>query len=460
MHCRSIIGFVASLLSILTANPVLAGEPALTTELVTDGLDNPLELTHAPGDASRLFVLERGGYVRIVKDGTLLPTPFLDIHTQVDTFNERGLLGIAFHPQYATNGYFYVRYNNLNTKTVVARYSVSSNPDLANSSSAQTVLTVTNTQGNHNGGSIEFGLDGYLYVTVGDNADSSDAQLLTNGEYHGKILRVDVNGDDFPGDPNRNYKIPPRNPFVGVTGEDEIWAYGLRNPFRASIDRETGDYWIGDVGEGSWEEIDFQPAGVGGRNYGWGCMEGFHCGFGTGCTCNAGNLTLPILEYDHGQGCAVTGGRVYRGCAIPELQGTYFFADFCSGNIWSLRYQNGIITDFVERHAELDPANATIDSIVAFGEDAFGELYICDLGGEVFKIVPAEPPADFNGNGVPDSCETSGPGDVNSDGSVNIDDLLAVIASWGPCGPPCLADLNLNGVVDIDDLLQVIGNWS
>lgn len=436
-----------------------AGEQALTTELVAGNLSSPIEVTHAPGDFHRVFVLERAGYVRIIKDGVLLPTPFLDIHTLVDTASERGLLGIAFHPNYAANGYFYVRYNNQSTQTVIARYSVTGNPDHANPNSAQTVLAITNSAGNHNGGSIEFSpVDGYLYITVGDNAASLNGQDLT-GELHGKILRIDVNGDAFPADPNRNYAVPPTNPFAGVTGDDEVWAYGLRNPFRAGFDRATGDYWIADVGDGSWEEIDVQPSGSGGRNYGWPCMEGMHCGPGGGCTCGAASLTLPIHEYSHGQGCAVVGGRVYRGCAIPDLQGTYFFADFCSPHIWSLRYENGQVTQLMDRYSELEPPQDSIQSVAAFGEDAYGEIYVCDLGGQVFKIVPAAAPPDADGDGVPDSCEQTNPGDITGNGLVDIDDLFAVLNSWGPCGG-CGADVTGNGTVDIDDLFVVINHWS
>ena len=439
------------------------GEPDLATELVAGNLSGALYLTHAPGDYNRLFVVVRSGRIRIIEDGQTLTAPFLDIASQVNTSGERGMLGMAFHPDYQSNGLVYVRYNNSSGATVITRYQVSSsNPDVLNTASAQTVISSSNVNANHNGGWIEFGNDGMLYVSVGDDDDFDNAQDIT-GNLHGKILRLDVNGDDFPADSNRNYRIPPGNPFVGVSGDDEIWAYGLRNPFRCSIDQETGDLWIGDVGELEWEEVDFQPAGLAGVNYGWDCREGAHCVPSQTCVCTDPDLVDPIFEYSHGEGCAITGGRVYRGCAIPDLQGTYFVGDFCSANIWSFRFDGKSTTDLQQRHVQLDPPGSlSIDQIVGFGEDAYGELYICDLGGEIYKIVPASPPPDSNGNGIPDACEGGSPpaGDINQDGSVDTDDLLAVINSWGPCAPPCAADTNQSGAVDTDDLLVVINGWN
>jgi hypothetical protein len=242
---------------------------------------------------------------------------------------------------------------------------------------------------------MDFGPDGYLYIATGDGGDRFDpdnnAQDITDNLL-GKILRIDVNGDDFPADPNRNYAIPPDNPFVDAEGDDEIWAYGLRNPWRNSFDSETGDLYIADVGQFVIEEINVQPAdSAGGENYGWDCMEGSSCTAEATCTCNDDSLTGPVHVYNHNSGrCSISGGFVYRGCAIPDLTGTYFFADYCSAQIFSLRYENGAVSDLRERTAELAPGGGlSIDGISSFGRDSDGEIYICDIfGGEVFKIVP------------------------------------------------------------------------
>ncbi len=414
------------------------GDAALTTDTVATGLSRPLYVTHVPGDFGRVFVVEQRvgtgttARIRIVTlpDHALLPTPFLTV-SGVSTGDEQGLLGLAFHPDYASNGYFYINYTDSGGTTRIVRYTVSGDPDVADSGSATAVLSIAQPFSNHNGGWMGFGPDGYLYISTGDGGSANDpgnrAQDITS-QLLGKMLRLDVNGDDFPDDPNKNYSNPADNPFVGETGDDEIWAYGLRNPWRPAFDRATGDLFIADVGQGTWEEINFQPAAsTGGENYGWRCMEGNHCTGLTGCTCDVdcGNqlLVCPIYEYNHnsdGFSCSVTGGYVYRGCAIPDLVGTYFFADYCSDRIKSFRY-DGTISAFTDRTAELDPpGGTTITSITSFGEDAFGELYICDRGGEVFKIVPVDPQGpDCNGNGRNDACDirSGSSTDCNNDGT-------------------------------------------
>ncbi|MFQ5411704.1 MAG: PQQ-dependent sugar dehydrogenase, partial [Phycisphaerae bacterium] len=271
----------------------------------------------------------------------------------------------------------------------------------------------------------------------------------------GKMLRIDVNGDDFPGDPNRNYVIPPDNPFVGISGDDEIWAYGLRNPWRSAFDAANGNLWIADVGQNAWEEVDFQVANApgsmpgdpgyqGGINYGWRCREGAH-NFNFAAFCAALTLIDPIHEYSHGAGCSITGGEVYRGCSAPNLGGTYFFADFCSNSIWSMRFNGLAVTNFTDRTLELIPDIGSIGSISSFGTDVYGELYICDLGGEVFKVQTVAPvfdAADVDGsrmvdiddattlanvlleNGVFDVC-TLQRADVNSDGKRDGADIQA-----------------------------------
>ncbi len=342
-----------------------------------------------------------------VKGEVQLTPAFLDVDSLSRNFGEQGLLGLAFHPDYATNGRFFIHYVDNSGNIVIAGYTVSSNPDIANST-ATAILTIGHPAfQNHHGGWMEFGPgDGYLYIAIGDGGWGTSPPYNGQPDYFGnaqntgtllgKLLRINVDADDFPADSNRNYAIPPDNPFVGVDGDDEIWAYGLRNPWRCAFDAGTGDLYIADVGHSEWEEINFQNAGSsGGSNYGWKCMEGTHCTTYGGCTCTSPPLTPPIHEYGHTgtpSGCSITGGEVYRGCAIPELLGTYFYADFCTSEIWSFRY-GGAVTDLLQRTADFVPPDPLgIHSISSFGKDAAGELYICDLGGgEVFKIIPGAP---------------------------------------------------------------------
>ena len=441
-----------------------AGVPAVEVELLTDAISNPMDLTYAPGDTIRIFIIERGGKVRLIKNGSVQPTPFLDISSLVSTTGERGLLGIDFHPQYASNGLFFVRYNDAAGNTVVVRYEVSADPDIADPASASMVLAVPASTIIHNGGSIEFGPDGLLYVTLGDGGFPEAAQ--DPAEWWGKILRLDIDGDDFPADPNRNYAIPLDNSWG-----NEVFALGLRNPFRMSFDRATGTMWIGDVGQNAWEEVDMHPAGVSGMNFAWPCMEASHCHTGLSCLCGNFDLQLPQLEYDHSLGCAVVGGRVYRGCAIPDLEGAYFFGDFCSGSIWMAEAGSGQFQSVnVGRGGgggSKTPGALQVDSVVAFGEDAQGEIYICSLGGDIYKIIPSTPGPDGNGDGIPDSCDGGCDpvhGDATADGNVDVDDLLAIINGWGPCQQPdCSGDIAPecgDGAVDVDDLLDVLNNWN
>lgn len=366
---------------------------AIRTERVASGLNRPVFVTAPPAD-TRLFIVEQRGVIKIQKNGAVLPTPFLDIDALIpdpSANDERGLLGLAFDPGYPTNGRFYVYYYSLANQTVVARYLVSGDPDVANPLSASILFSVNQPAANHNGGTIAFGpADGYLYLGLGDGGGSGDANNRAQNplDMLGKIIRLDVSG---PG----GYTVPPSNPFVGNPAYlPEIWALGVRNPYRYSFDRQNADLWIADVGQNNWEEIDVQPAaGAGGENYGWRLMEGNHCyNPPTGCESIAG-LTDPIYEYSHSAGCSVTGGYVYRGAAIPSLAGTYFFADYCAGTIWSLRYDGLAITEFTDRTAELAPGGGlSIQSISGFGEDGSGEIYIVDRGttttGEVYRILP------------------------------------------------------------------------
>jgi hypothetical protein len=296
---------------------------------------------------------------------------------------------MAFHPDYAANGTFFVDYTDNDGNDVVARYHVSSNPDVADPASGVVILRVSDPFPNHNGGMLAFGPnDGYLYVSMGDGGSAFDPgnRAQNRGELLGKILRLDV-------DTASPYAIPPDNPFAfDPNARGEVWAYGLRNPWRPAFDRVTGDFYIADVGQNEIEEIDFQPgSSAGGENYGWRCMEGTQCTGETGCTCNAPGLELPIFEYSHDTGgCAVIGGYPYRGGSIPLLAGTYFFSDNCTSKITSFRYDGTNLTELADRTAELDPPGSqTIDAVTSFGEDAFGEMYVIDGGGEVFKLVTA-----------------------------------------------------------------------
>ncbi len=378
---------------------------AATTVQVASALPYPVFATSPPGD-SRLFIVEQQGTIRILENGHLLAAPFLDIHSLVPVISdddERGLLGLAFDPNYAQSGYFYLDYANVSSNTVIARYRVSqSNPNLADPASAEIVLTIQQPFTNHKGGNLAFNpTDGDLYIGMGDGGSEGDPNNMGQDTQVllGKMLRIDVRADS-------GYVVPPTNPFVGDRAyRPEIWALGMRNPYRWSFDRLTQDLWIADVGQDNYEEIDFQPAASGGgQNYGWRLMEGFHCyNPPTGCDPES-TLTLPIYAYDHSQGrCAITGGYVYRGTAVPEFQGDYFFADFCSAHIWTLQYDGHQVTNVVDRTTELAPGgNQSITTIAGFGQDGDGELYLVDRGsgtdGAVYKIVPSpdsapEPPA-------------------------------------------------------------------
>ena len=355
-----------------------AGTLPIGLEEVVNGLAFPLDLTAPPGDP-RLFIAERGGRIRVVRDGILLATPFLDLSGRVSTGNEQGLLGLAFAPDYATSGRFVVHFTDTDGNTRVAGFTVSSDPDVADPATETAILTVDQPFSNHNGGRVAFGPDGYLYVGLGDGGSSGDpgdrGQSLA--DLLGAILRLDLAGSP--------YAVPADNPFVATAGaRPEIWSYGLRNPWRFSFDRATGDLWVGDVGQNQYEEIDVSTVAEGagrGVNFGWRRMEGRHC-FAAG-SCDQTGLTLPVLEYDHRSGCSVTGGYVYRGAAIPELQGHYFYADFCQGWVRSFRLEAGAAVDEAE-WPQLRPG----DGIPSFGEDAAGELYLLTAGGRALRIVP------------------------------------------------------------------------
>ena len=361
-----------------TGAPV-AGIPALTARLVVSGLRNPLDLQVAPGDRERLYVVEQGGRIRVVRDGQLQAAPFLDISGRILSGGERGLLGLAFHPQFATNRRFFVNYTDPRGDTHVAEFRAGS-ADAADPSSERLVLFQAQPFPNHNGGGLAFDNGGRLLIALGDGGSAGDP--LGNGQrldtFLGKILRVDV-------DAGSPYAVPADNPFRSTAGAaPEIWAYGLRNPYRISVDRPTGNLYIGDVGQGAVEEIDVQEAASrGGLNYGWNVLEGSRC-FSPSSGCDRTGLVPPVYEYTHAEGCSVTGGVVYRGCRMPDLAGTYFFGDYCSGFVRSLRFASGQATD-VRTWTGL----RGIDSLSSFGLDAEGEVYVVDLDGEVYRLEPA-----------------------------------------------------------------------
>lgn len=359
-------------------------EPVLALREIAAGLDFPLFLTAAPGDQTRLFVVEKTGKIRVIRNGTLLAQPFLDLSGKVSSGGEQGLLGLAFHPQYGANGRFVVDYTDGSGNTRVSVFQVSANPELADPASEQVILTVDQPFSNHNGGMVVFGPDGKLYVGLGDGGSGGDPQ--GNGQNRnallGKILRLDVSGTG-------QASVPGDNPFVGQAGvRPEIWSYGLRNPWRFSFDRASGDLYIADVGQNAREEVDVSTGASRfgrGVNFGWNTMEGTAC-YSPPAGCNRTGLTLPVLDYDHGQGCSVTGGYVYRGDAIPALRGTYFYADYCNGWVRSFRFQGGVPTAQIDWNA-LRPGG----QITSFGEDGKGEIYVMISGGKVFQVVAGQP---------------------------------------------------------------------
>lgn len=372
---------------LITLSLSLSAQIDLQLDLISNAFTSVVDITNAGDD--RLFVVEKAGRIRILQaDGNINATPFLDIDALISSSGERGLLGLAFHPDYANNGYFFVNYTNNSGHTVVARYQVSSgDPDVADTGSATILLTINQPFSNHNGGDLAFGPDGYLYICSGDGGDGGDPQ--DNGQETatllGKIIRIDV--DNGPGTApdyamGQNYTVPASNPLADGPGGtlDEIWALGLRNPWRFSFDRLTGDMWIGDVGQGLWEEIDFEPAGSpGGLNYGWRCYEGNQTYNTTDCG-PASEYTFPVHDYDHNDGsCSVTGGFVYRGADFPLLYGLYLYTDYCSGRIWSLENVDG---SWVNEELFQDATG----QFVTMGEDYRGELYIGNQSGELYQI--------------------------------------------------------------------------
>ncbi len=434
-----------------TAQPD-APQDTVQLQLVASGLARPVDVTAPLGDRTRLFVVEKTGYIRIVTVASgvyaLQSTPFLAINTLVSSGPEQGLLGLAFHPNYAANGYFYVNYTNVVGDTVIARYSVSAgDPNLANPASTQIVLTVDQPDSNHNGGQLQFGPDGYLYIGLGDGGGAGDIDELAQnpGVLLGKMLRIDVDSG-FP------YAIPASNPFAGPGNpRDEIWALGLRNPWRFSFDRLTGDMWIGDVGQSSWEEIDLEPAGdPGGRNWGWRCKEGTHTyNLDGNCPPDLSVLDDPVYEYNHSEGSSITGGYVYRGSPNSAFFGRYFFADYGVNNQVRTLYYNGSVwvrTDYTLA----PPPGLSLNVLTSFGQDAVGNIFVTDYApstGEVY-LLQLRPAACVAGNF-----------DLNGDSRVDVLDIQLAAGDWQRPDFVPDYDVDCSGAVDIVDVQSVAAAW-
>ncbi len=348
-----------------------------------EGFTQPLFVTHAGDESGRIFVIEKAGIVRIVRDGTVVESAFLDISDRVTTAgNEQGLLGLAFPPNFSESGYFFVNYSNLEGNSAISRFQVdAANADVADPASEFSVLQIEDPARNHNGGMLVFGPDDYLWIGMGDGGGGGDT--YGNGQNPdtllGKMLRIDVTSD-----PSVPYVIPPDNPWVdadwnGADVRDEVWALGLRNPWRYSFDRHTGDLWLADVGQNVYEEVNYNVEGTqGGLNYGWPIMEGLHCF--NASECDQTDLQLPVFEYEHAKGCSITGGYVYRGSEYPMLQGVYIFGDYCSGIVWATIPN----PDGSWNTTEMSKVNGQISS---FGEDENGELYVTDLtSGTIYRV--------------------------------------------------------------------------
>ncbi len=376
MRWHPLVAFALMLFFVPSISPAAElSWPAVALGKKIASVDKPTSITHAGDGSRRLFITEQAGRIMIVRDSVQLKGPFLDIRGRVSCCGERGLLSAAFPPGYSEHGRFYVNYTNRSGDTVVARFRTTKHPDRADAASEEVLLTVKQPFANHNGGQLAFGPDGYLYIGMGDGGSAGDP--FGNGQKMdallGKLLRIDV------GSGVRPYAVPAVNPFAGKKGvAPEIWALGLRNPWRFSFDGKTGDLFIADVGQNAYEEVNVQPAASkGGENYGWNIMEGMHCFRSK--TCAAPGLVLPVAEYDHDAGCSVTGGMVYRGRAFPLLDGIYLYGDYCSGRVWGMRRSG-------EQWLTKELARTKF-SISTFGEDEDGELYIADHdGGGIYRI--------------------------------------------------------------------------
>jgi len=438
---------------VLAAGSTFA-QAQLTRVTVASGLSGPVYVTHAGDDSGRLFVIEQAGRIRIVDaGGALLATPFLDITGPVRSGGERGLLGLAFHPDYAVEGAdgenkFYVYYTGDvgAGDTFVSEFSAVSDT-IADPSSERVLMQIDQPFSNHNGGWIGFGPDGYLYISTGDGGSGGDPgnRAANLNSMLGKMLRIDVDTQDA----GLEYGIPADNAWANdgdSTTRDEIYHYGLRNAWRCSFDRDNGDMWLADVGQNAWEEVNHNVGNVGGLFYGWKCREGL-VQYSTG-NCGVTGWTDPQYVYNHSQGCSITGGYVYRGCELgTDFQGLYIFADYCTGDIWSLDPDNGY-----SRTTEF----AAGFGVTSFGEDEDGELYYTS-GSSVYKIVNPSAP-DKDEDGIPDACAAGCPADLTDDGSLNFLDVSAFLSAFGKQNP--IADFTGDGnynFLDVSAFLAAFG---
>ena len=403
MYMKKIILLIIPLL-------LFAEEKNMSSVLIADGYKKPVFITSYPNNAKLLYIVEQAGLIKIINDGKKLSRPFFDINKRVVNPNrpgdERGLLGFAFHPNHTNNGKFYINYMDNDGNTIVSEFSTNSELR-ANHKSERIILKLTQPYGNHNGGDIQFGPDGYLYISIGDGGKAGDP--LNAGQdlssLFGKIIRIDIE--------QKPYGIPKSNPFFGQKDKrEEIWAWGLRNVWRFSFDKQTGDKYLADVGQNKWEEVNFEPASSkGGLNYGWRIMEANHC-YDPKENCPTEGLIKPIIEYPNDanhpafafriieelsfsetdvEGCSVTGGYVYRGQKIKSMQGQYIFGDYCSGNIWTLKVVNGKAINFKNRTEEINIGGGEFTTYISsFGQDSDGEIYIIDYNGGIYKLIESD----------------------------------------------------------------------
>jgi hypothetical protein len=436
-----------------------APEGSLVKTPVVSGLSEPVFLTAPSGDSTRLFIIEKAGRIRVVQNDTLLGTPFLDIAAKVRVAGtEMGLLGLAFHPDYNNNGEFYVNYTaQPDGRTRVSRFKVSLSDPLMADTGETIVLEIPQFQSNHNGGMMAFGpLDDFLYIGTGDGGSGNDPgnRAQNPDSLLGKILRIDVNVDS-------TYAIPANNPFViSDTARHEIWAFGVRNPWRWSFDRLTGDMYVADVGQNVREEVSFQPgSSPGGENYGWRLKEGFSCNIpSSGCD-PSGVLTDPVVQYLHGGPgrCSITGGYVYRGCIAPEIYGHYIYGDYCTGEIWSFRYDGSNVLDSMDRTAEIGLGGFDLSS---FGEDGFGELYVMGISSGTVWRIESDQPEDSCTQAI---CPVSQTGDVNTTGSITSADIIYLVNYVFKAGPAPLpvaesGDVNCTGNITSADVIYLVNH--
>ena len=403
MYMKKIILLIIPLL-------LFAEEKNLSSVLIADGYKKPVFITSSPNNAKLLYIVEQAGLIKIINDGKKLSRPFFDINKRVVNPNrpgdERGLLGFAFHPNHTNNGKFYINYMDNDGNTIISEFSTNSELR-ANHKSERIILKLKQPYGNHNGGDIQFGPDGYLYISIGDGGKAGDP--LNAGQdlssLFGKIIRIDIE--------QKPYGSPKSNPFFGQKDKrEEIWAWGLRNVWRFSFDKQTGDKYLADVGQNKWEEVNFEPASSkGGLNYGWRIMEANHC-YDPKENCPTEGLIKPIIEYPNDaihpafafriieelsfsetdvEGCSVTGGYVYRGQRIKSMQGQYIFGDYCSGNIWTLKVVNGKAINFKNRTEEINIGGGEFTTYISsFGQDSDGEIYIIDYNGGIYKLIESD----------------------------------------------------------------------